>query len=346
MRGAPDRAPDRAPAMFQTQEVSDPRGLSTKMHQTQEVSNRICAKPVITKEVCLPKLLSPKEKFTYLAFTLPGITLFAIFFLLPLFLGFYYSLTNWNGISQSYTYIGLQNYAKLFSDNRVVNSYSFSLRYALVLVVLVNSLALALGLLLHGSIAGKQIFRAIYFFPAVISLVVVGLVFDQILYHAIPRIGKALDIDFLKRNLLGNKDAVFYVIILVSAWRETAVPMVLIIAGLQTVPSELLEAATIDGAGSWRKFWSITFPFLIPVFSMNLVLTVKSGIMVFDIIKAMTGGGPGIATESIGILIYKKGFEEFQFGFASALSFSLFAVVALISFLQITGLKRKEVGQL
>lgn len=294
----------------------------------------------------MSRLTSPKDKLTYVFFTLPGAALFSLFFLVPLFLGLYYSMTDWNGISQSFKFIGLQNYLNMFSDHRVLNSYSFSLRYAVFLVLIVNSMALLLGLLLNSSIAGKNVFRAVYFFPAVISLVVVGLVFDQILYHAVPRIGKALDIDFLKRNLLGNKDAVFYVVLLVSAWRETAVPMVLIIAGLQTVPSELLEAATIDGAGSWKKFWSITFPFLIPVFSMNLVLTVKSGVMVFDIIKAMTGGGPGIATESIGILIYKKGFEEFQFGFASSLSFSLFAVVALISLAQITVLKRKEVGQL
>lgn len=294
----------------------------------------------------MSRLTSPKEKLTYILFTIPGVVLFSLFFIIPLLMGIYYSMTDWNGISQSFNFIGLKNYLNLFSDHRVLNSYSFSLRYAVFLVLIVNSMALLLGLLLGSSLKGKNIYRAIYFFPAVISLVVVGLVFDQVLYHAIPRIGKALDIDLLKRNLLGNKDAVFYVVLLVSAWRETAVPMVLIIAGLQTVPSELLEAATIDGAGSWKRFWSITFPFLIPVFSMNLVLTIKSGVMVFDIIKAMTGGGPGIATESIGILIYKKGFEEIQFGFASALSFTLFALVAVISFVQITALKRKEVGQL
>ncbi len=289
---------------------------------------------------------SSRERLTYFLYTVPAIILYGMFFIVPLMMGVFYSLTDWNGISQSYNVIGLKNYIQMFSDHRVINSLQFSLSYALFLVLIVNLLALGLGLLLNSNIRGKNFSRALYFFPAIISLVVVGLVFDQILYHAIPRIGKALDIDFFKRNLLGNSDAVFWVILFVSIWRETAVPTVLIIAGLQTVPIELLEASILEGASFSVRFRKIMFPFLIPVISMNLVLTVKSGIMVFDIIKAMTGGGPGIATESIGILIYKKGFEEFQFGFASSLSFLLFGIVAVISLLQIYTLRKKEVGQL
>ena len=289
---------------------------------------------------------SSRERLTYFIFTVPTIILYGMLFIVPLLMGVFYSLTDWNGISQSYQIIGLKNYVSMFSDHRVINSLQFSLSYALFLVLIVNFLALGLGLLLNSNIRGKNFIRALYFFPAIISLVVVGLLFDQILYHAIPRIGKALDIDFFKRNLLGNSDAVFWVVLFASVWRETAVPTVLIIAGLQTVPIELLEAAILDGASFPMRFRKIMFPFLIPVISMNLVLTVKSGIMVFDIIKAMTGGGPGTATESIGILIYKKGFEEMKFGFASSLSFLLFGIVAVISLLQIYTLRKKEVGQL
>lgn len=294
----------------------------------------------------LPRRQTMKEKGTYFAFTVPTLLLYGLFFLLPLGMGLYYSMTDWNGISQSFTFVGLKNYLQMFSDHRVLNSLSFSIRYAVLLVIFVNTLAIFLALILDAPLKGKNFFRALYFFPAIISLVVVGLVFDQILYHAIPRIGKLLEIDFLKRNLLGNRDAVFWVVLFVSIWRETAVPTVLILAGLQTVPPELIESAVLDGASYLTRLRKIIFPFLVPVFSMNLVLTVKSGVMVFDIIKAMTGGGPGISTESIGILIYKKGFEEMQFGFASSLSFLLFGIVALISFVQIGVLRKKEVGQL
>jgi raffinose/stachyose/melibiose transport system permease protein len=289
---------------------------------------------------------TPAERLTYTTFTIPAVVLYGLFFMVPLLLGIYYSMTDWNGISQSYDFIALENYRNLFSDNRVLHSFAFSLRYALYLVVIINVLALGIGLMLNANIRAKNLFRAIYFFPAIISLVVVGLVFDQIFYHAVPRIGDLFSIAFLQRNLLGNPEAVFWVLLFVSVWRECAVPTVLILAGLQTVPSELIEASILDGAGSFMQFRKIVFPFLIPVFSMNLVLTVKSGIMVFDIIKGMTGGGPGTATESIGILIYKKGFEEMRFGFASALSLSLFLLIAVISILQITVLRSKEAGQL
>lgn len=294
----------------------------------------------------MPRRQTKSEKRTYFIFTMPALLLYGMFFMIPLVMGVYYSMTDWNGISQQYNFIGLRNYLQMFSDHRVNNSLQFSLKYAVMLVVIVNALALALGMLLDSRIRGKNFFRALYFFPAIISLVVVGLVFDQILYHAVPRIGKLLDIDFLKRNLLGNQDAVFWVVLFVSIWRETAVPTVLILAGLQTVPQELIESSVLDGAPYLTRFRKIVFPFLIPVFSMNLVLTVKAGIMVFDIIKAMTGGGPGISTESIGLLIYKKGFEEMQFGFASALSFLLFGIIAIISLLQIRLLRKKEAGQL
>jgi len=133
-----------------------------------------------------------KEKLTFTAYTIPALFLYGLFFLVPLFLGLYYSMTDWNGISQTYNFVGLKNYLNMFSDHRISNSFIFSLRYALFLVITVNILALVLGVILNSKIRGKNFFRALYFFPAIISLVVVGLVFDQILYHAIPRIGKSL----------------------------------------------------------------------------------------------------------------------------------------------------------
>jgi len=294
----------------------------------------------------MSRKLTPQENRTYFLYVIPAVLLYGILFILPLFLGLLYSMTDWNGISQKQNFIGFKNYFNLFTDSRVLNSLGFSLKYAFFLVLIVNILAIVLGLMMDSKIKFKNLFRGIYFFPAIISLVVVGLVFDQIFYHVVPLIGELLDIEFLKSNLLGNSKAVFWVVLIVSVWRETAVPTVLVLAGLQTVPVEYLEAATLDGASYFMRLRKIILPFLIPVLSMNLVLTVKSGIMVFDVIKAMTGGGPGIATESIGILIYTKGFHEFKFGFASALSFLLLAIIAVISFVQIYFLKKREVGQL
>ncbi|MBN2859043.1 MAG: sugar ABC transporter permease [Sphaerochaetaceae bacterium] len=294
----------------------------------------------------MPRTYSKAENRTYVLYTIPTLLLYGLLFIFPLILGVYYSMTDWNGISQAQNFIGLENYRNLFSDKRVVNSLVFSFKYAVSLVLIVNFLAIALGLMMDSKIKFQNTFRSLYFFPAIISLVVVGLVFDQIFYHVFPRFGEFFDIEIFKTNMLGNRDTVFWAVLFVSIWRETAVPTVLILAGLQTVPVEYIEAAVLDGASYVTRLRKIIFPFLVPVLSMNLVLTVKSGIMVFDVIKAMTGGGPGMTTESIGILIYKKGFQEYQFGMASSLSFLLLAIIAVISFVQIYALKKKEVGQL
>ena len=287
------------------------------------------------------------EKTTYFFLSLHGVLLYTLFFLIPVGMGIFYSLTDWNGISQSYNIIGLENYRTLFTDARVYNALKINFSYMAVFVVVVNTLAMVLALLLHSeSLKFKRMFRAIYFFPAVISMVVVGLIFDQIFYHVIPRIGDALNIEILQRNILGKSDLALWGVLGVSVWRNTAVPMVLLLAGLQTVPGDLIEAAILDGTNAFQRFRSVILPFLIPVLNMTLILTIRHGIMVFDVIKATTNGGPGRTTEAISILVYNTGFESMRFGYASTQSILLFFIIAVISFVQIRLLKSKEVGQL
>lgn len=295
----------------------------------------------------MSRKLSISEKRTFFAMSLHGVLLYALFFLVPVIMGVYYSMTDWNGISQTYNFIGLQNYARLFSDNRVLNALKINFTYMFFFVVIVNSLAIILALILNSDkLNMRRTYRAIFFFPAVISMVVVGLVFDQIFYHVLPRIGDMLNIGFLKSNLFGKSDYALWSVLAVSVWRNTAVPMVLLLAGLQTVPEELIEASILDGTNIFQRFWSVILPFLVPALNMTLILAIRHGIMVFDVIKATTGGGPGNATEAIAILVYNVGFAEMRFGYASTQSILLFAIIAVISFIQIKLLKSKEVGQL
>ncbi len=295
----------------------------------------------------MSRKLTSGEKTTYFFLSLHGVLLYTLFFLIPVGMGIFYSLTDWNGISQSYNFIGLENYRTLFNDERVYNALKINFTYMIVFVVVVNSLAMILALLLHSeALKFKRLFRAIYFFPAVLSMVVVGLIFDQIFYHVVPRIGDALNMEFLQRNILGNPEYALWGVLGVSVWRNTAVPMVLLLAGLQTVPEDLVEAAILDGANALQRFWSVILPFLIPVLNMTLILTIRHGIMVFDVIKATTNGGPGRTTEAISILVYNTGFESMRFGYASTQSILLFFIIAVISFVQIRLLKSKEVGQL
>lgn len=294
----------------------------------------------------MPSLTSKKDNAVLYLFTVPGVLMFLVLFLIPVFMAFFYSFTDWNGMSPNYNLVGVKNFINMFKDKRVSYSLSFSLIFTFIFVVMTNLIALALAFLLNSNIKGKTFFRALYFFPAVVSLVVVGLIFDQIFYHVVPIFGKALGVDMLSRSPLGNPDLAPAAVLFVKMWREIPIPTVLYIAGLQSVPTDLIEASVIDGAGWFTRLKSVIFPFLVPVISMNLVLTVRNGIMVFDVIKVMTGGGPGYATSSVGITIYNMGFYEMKFGFATAISLFLFVIIAVVSFAQIAMLRKKGTGQL
>jgi len=291
-------------------------------------------------------LRSRKDAASFYLFVIPGIIMFLWFFILPAFMGVFYSFTDWNGMSPRFNYIGVKNYLEMFKDSRVSYSIIFSLVFTLVFVVLTNIFGLFFAFLLNSKFKGKSLFRALYFFPAVISLVVAGLIFDQLFYHVVPMFGKALGIAALSRNPMGDPNLAPVGVLFVKMWRELPVPTVLYIAGLQSVPSDLIEASVIDGAGWSKRFRNVIFPFLVPIISMNLVLTVRNGIMVFDVIKVMTGGGPGYSTSSIGITIYNMGFYEMKFGMATAVALFLFLIIGIISFIQIKILNSKGTGQL
>jgi len=277
--------------------------------------------------------------------TVPAVVLYAAFFLVPVFIGFYYSLTDWDGFSLSYKMVGFKNYANILQDKRFLNATTFTLLYAAIVVVFKLGIALILAMLLSQSLKLRGLFRSIYFFPAVLSMITVGMVFNQFFYSLFPPIGEALGIDWLSRNLLGNPDTAIYGVALTNIWQGFATPMVIFIAGLASVPKDLTEAALIDGATPSQRFFSVTLPFLIPMLTVNVVLAIKGGLTVFDYIVAMTGGGPSKSTESLGFLIYQHGMNEMKFGYGTAEAIYVFLLIGLVSFIQIKLLSRKEAGQ-
>ncbi len=290
-------------------------------------------------------LRGSKSGLVFFLLTLPAVVLYAVFFLIPLFIGVYYSMTNWDGFSLSYDMVGLQNYIKILQDKRFMNGLSFTALYTIIIVIGKLGVALTLALLLSSSIKMRGFFRSVYFFPAVLSMITVGMIFNYFFYALFPPIGEALGIDWLSRNILGNKDTAIYGVALTNIWQGFAVPMVIFIAGLASVPKDLNEAAVIDGATPLQRFFTVTVPFLIPMLTVNVVLAIKGGLTVFDYIVAMTNGGPASSTESLGFLIYQHGMNEMKFGYGTAEAIYVFILIALISFIQIKLLSRKEVGQ-
>lgn len=285
-----------------------------------------------------------KERYlTYLIYILPGFALYLALFVSPLLLGIYYSMFDWNGYAKQMNFIGLGNYVKALGNVKFRSAILFNLRYSILLIVCVLVISMIMALILNKPLKGRAFFRAAYFFPAVVSMLTAGLIFNEIFYRALPAIGERLDISFLKTNLLSGKQTAIIGILAVHIWQGVPIPTVLLLAALQTVPSDLLESSAIDGASRVQQFFKIIVPFLLPTISIILVLLLRDGLMVFDYIKAMTEGGPGGATRSITMLIYQQGFEENKFSLAVAQALMLSVILMLVSLVQIRLTHKKQV---
>ena len=277
-------------------------------------------------------------------FTLPILIMYCVFFIIPLLMGMKNSFTDWSGTSPDYNFIGIKNYIDIFQDERFRNALIFNFKYTILLTVGTVIISLIIAIVLNQKIRGRGLFRSVFFLPAILSLVTVGLIWNELFYRVIPLIGEATGWGLFESSWLGSPKLAMYAILLVNLWQGCATPIVLLIAGLQSVPQDLYEAAAIDGANAWQRFKSITIPYLIPVLNIVIVTSVKGGLTTFDYIKAMTDGGPMQSTESVGILIYNHAMQEGRFGYSVAESMILFLIIALVSVVTMRMTENKKVG--
>lgn len=291
-------------------------------------------------QACLKK----DYKRTTVLMSIPGGVLYTFFFTLPVCLGVYYSFTDWNSIARSSNFVGLQNYINALTDKRFLKAFLFNFRYTIFYVIGILVLATIIAMLLNQRVKGSTTFRALYFLPALFSSVTVSMIFNQIFFRVIPAFGDAMGIAALHKSLLSSKDTAIFGILFVALWGALPMQSILILAGLQTIPHELLEAARIDGANRWKVFRYITIPHLIPTLSVVLVLAVKGGLMVFDQIKILTDGGPNNATRSLSVLIYNDAFKNNRFASAMAEAIIVGIVVAVISYVQLQISNKKSVN--
>ncbi len=281
------------------------------------------------------------SKRTYMLITIPILALFVCFNTVPLIRGVIYSFTNFKGFG-SYDWVGFRNYMDLFTDSRVGGSYLFTIKLAIVATIITNVVSLILALGLNSKIKGKTFLRAFYFVPNVLGALVVGYIFQYFFTYILPGIGSVLGIDALSTSMLSSSKTAWFAIVIVCAWQSIAMNTIIYIAGLQTVPEDVYEAGDLDGATGWKKFRFLTFPLIIPFFTINMVLCVKNFLMVFDQIVAMTSGGPEQSTESISYLIYNNGLSGGSFGYQSANAVVFFIVIVAISVAQMTISGKKE----
>lgn len=282
-----------------------------------------------------------EKKRVFLLMSIPAAILFFIFHTLPLLKGISYSFTNWRGFG-AFKFVGIKNYISIFSDERIMHSYMFTFKFALISTIIVNVISLIIAVGLNSKIKFKSTLRGIYFIPNILGGLIVGYIFNYIFTFILTSIGQAIGSEVLSKSILGNPNLAWIGVVVVASWQAIAFNTIIYISGLQTISEDVYEASSIDGANKWIQFKKITFPLLAPFFTINMVLAMKNFLNVFDQIISLTGGGPSGSTESIAVLIYKAGFDGSQFGYQSANSVIYFIVVVAISLFQLKILERRE----
>ena len=262
----------------------------------------------------------------YHLFLLPALALFTLAVTLPAVLGFAYSFTNSIGFGD-WDVIGLRNYIAMFRDQGILDSYLFTLGFALVTVVLVNALAFLLALGLTSRIRFTAALRTIYVIPMVISGIVIAFVFQYLFANTVPMLGEALGSEALSVSILANEDWAWVAIVIVTAWQSIPATMLIYIAGLDTIPADVYEAASIDGATGRQSLWHITLPLVSGFVVINTILGFKNYLNAYDIIVGLTDGGPGVATRSVAMSIF-RGFDggDYAYQMANAMVFFLISI--------------------
>jgi raffinose/stachyose/melibiose transport system permease protein len=277
-------------------------------------------------------------------FMAPALLLFAFVVLVPSARGVYYAFTDWDGLDPDFSFIGLQNFTDMMSDPDALQSIWHTLLIAVAITVIQNGIGLLLALGVNTMIRTRNVLRVLLFAPAVVTPIVTAYLWRNLLGPdgAVNSLLGALGLASWRQDWLGDPDLALWMIVLVVVWQFAGYSMVIFLAGLQSVPREIYEAAAIDGSGSFRRFWSIIRPLLAPAITINLMLSIIGGIKLFDQVYALTGGGPGHATDTISTLIYKDAFTLGEFGYSISLAVVLTVIVAIVSAGQYTVLSRNE----
>jgi raffinose/stachyose/melibiose transport system permease protein len=270
---------------------------------------------------------------------LPALLLFTFVVLVPSARGIYYAFTDWDGLDPDFAFIGLQNFTDMLSDEDALGAVWHTVLIAVAITVIQNGIGLLLALGVNSMIKTRNVLRVLLFAPAVVTPIVTAYLWRNLLG---PDGAVNAVLGPWGRDWLGDPDLALWMIVVVVVWQFAGYSMVIFLAGLQSIPREIYEAAAIDGTGAVRRFWSIVRPLLAPAITINLMLSIIGGIKLFDQVYALTGGGPGHATDTISTLIYKDAFILGEFGYSIALAVVLTVIVAVVSAGQYSVLSRNE----
>lgn len=284
-----------------------------------------------------------KQQLQYLSLVLPGMIIFTIGLIVPMFLSLYYSLTSWNGMTIEKPFVGLDNYVKLVSDPYARGAWWFTIRFTIWNTIIQNVAAIFMAVALDSGIKGQKLMRTIFFVPCLISAVVVGFVWLKLYGNVLPALFKLMGLKSSLAMLLGKEETVLSGLLIANNWQWIGYWMLIYLAALQSIPSDLYEAAKVDGANAVRQFINITLPMLAPALTICIVGITTGSLKVYDLLVASTNGGPGRASTSIIYYTYSTAINGRQYGYGSALTISVVFALLLVAVFQVKVLKKREV---
>ena len=277
-------------------------------------------------------------------FVIPPMLIWALVVIMPLFYGVYLTFTNWNGLSPNYDMVGIQNYIEIFQDKTFMSSLGKTFVYVFFVVVLSNVLGLVLAMLLTAGIKLQSVFRTCFFAANMIGGIIMGYIWNYIFSFAVTKIGQTMGWEALETSMLTKPATALMALIIVTVWQMGGYLMVIYVAGLNNISSEMLEAAEIDGATGFQLFRFVKLPMIRSSITICTFMAISKAFMSFDVNLSLTSGGPYKSTELLALKIYQTAFSNFEYGKGQAEAVVLFIIVAIISLIQVTSSKKKEVN--
>ncbi|AJY76173.1 carbohydrate ABC transporter permease [Paenibacillus beijingensis] len=274
----------------------------------------------------------------------PALLVYAVIIALPFVFGIYYSFTNWNGVSESYDWVGLRNFVTVLTDDpQFGQSFWFTIRFTVSVVVISNVLGFMLAFIVSKQLKSRNVLRTIFFMPNVLGGLVLGFIWQFIFVQGFSVIGTKTNLPFFNLPWLGTEVTAFWALVIVSVWQGAGYLMVIYVAGLANVPSDQIEAASIDGANGWQVMRHIILPLIMPAVTVCLFITISWTFKMFDLNFSLTKGGPYNSTESVAMNIFAEAFQNNRYGLGTAKALLFFIAVTLITSVQVYLTKKREV---
>jgi raffinose/stachyose/melibiose transport system permease protein len=281
-------------------------------------------------------------------FVVGALILYLLFFVAPTIMGFFYAFTDWNSYSSEVNYVGLANFKLIFSSSQGYLRYiSNTIIFTITTIIIKTVIALGLAVLLTQGVKRlAPLYRMLIYLPAVLPMLAVSLIFKSILDPATGLLNtflRGIGLELLAQQWLVDPSLALSSVIGVDTWKGVGYIMVILIAGIESIPGEYFEAAAIDGASGWKSFRHITLPLLTPVLTVTTVLNLLYGLKVFDIVFVLTNGGPGRATDTVYTVIFDE-FSKGRWGVATALSSLLFLAMIGLGYFVIQVMHQNDAG--